>query len=226
MYSQSSLTALGCSRAQIISFSRLGLRERLFCCLKLGTLVQKKAAEMVSLVFAPQIYGGAVGLTLWIAVGGGFDALVVLVLTLTVVPLLFVLISVKRGEVDIFVSEREKRLKYYLLSLLSYLAGLAYTLWRGYALYATLCLSYALSAAALAAITTALKWKISVHTAGIAGPTTALVCALGPECAPLYLLLVPVAWARYELRAHTPSQLAAGALVAAAVTLAVFALGS
>lgn len=185
--------------------------------------MRRKVAELVSLVFAPQVYGGAAGVALWFSAGGGFDVPVVLALTLTVLPLLPILVSAKRGETDIFVSERERRWKFYLLSILSYALGLAYTAWRGYALYATLCLSYALSAAALAAITVAAKWKISVHAAGIAGPTTALVCALGPECAPLYLLLVPVAWARYELRAHTPGQLAAGALVAAAVTLAVFA---
>jgi len=184
--------------------------------------VRRRVAELVSLAFAPQIYGGAVGLTLWLSAGGSFDALAVLILTLTVLPLLSILVSVRKGEVDIFVSEREKRGKYYLLSLLSYLAGLAYTLWRGYALYATLCLSYTLSAATLAAVTVALKWKISVHTAGIAGPTTALVCALGPECSPLFLLLIPVAWARYELKAHTLGQLVAGAITAAAVTLVVF----
>jgi len=184
--------------------------------------VRRKAAELISLVFAPQIYGGAVGLMLWSSAGGSLDALAVLVLTLTVLPLLSILVSVRKGEVDIFVSEREKRGKYYLLSLLSYMLGIVYTLWRGYTLYAILCLSYALSAATLAAITVVLKWKISVHTAGIAGPTTALVCALGPECAPLFLLLIPVAWARHELKAHTPSQLAAGALTATVVTLAVF----
>jgi membrane-associated phospholipid phosphatase len=188
--------------------------------------VRRRVAEIVSLVFAPQVYGGIAGVAIWLGRGGGFDVPIVLALTLTVLPLLPIVISAKRGETDIFVSEREKRWKYYLLSILSYMLGLAYTAWRGYALYAALCLSYALSAAALAAITVALKWKISVHTAGIAGPTTALVRALGLECAPLFLLLAPVAWARYELKAHTPGQLVAGAIVAAAVTSAVFAIAA
>lgn len=186
--------------------------------------MRQRAAKLISLAFAPQVYGGAVGLAVWFKLGSGFDVPAVLALTLTVLPLLSILVFVRKGEVDIFVSEREKRWKYYLLSIFSYLVGLTYMLWRGYSVYATICLAYALSAGALAAITAAFRWKISVHTAGIAGPTTALVYALGPEYTPLFLLLVPVAWARYELKAHTIGQLAAGALVAAVVTFAVFKL--
>jgi len=55
--------------------------------------VRRKVAELVSLVFAPQVYGGAAGVALWFSAGGGFDVPVVLALTLTVLPLLPILVS-------------------------------------------------------------------------------------------------------------------------------------
>ena len=175
----------------------------------------------MSLLTAPQLYGGLASALVWLRVGlGGAEALAALLLSHTALPLAPILFDAARGEVDIFVSERGRRWKYYLLSLLAYALGLAYATWRGYRLYAALTLSYAATAAALAAVTVLCRWKVSAHTAGIAGPTTALVLVVGREAAALYLLLAPVAWARLELGAHTPAQLAAGAAIAVASTLA------
>lgn len=148
----------------------------------------------------------------------------VLILTQTALPLLPIIIDSGKQKVDIFVSNREKRWKYYLISILSYASGILYSLWRGYWIYAVLSLSYMLSSAGLAAVTVFARWKISVHAAGIAGPTTALVLVRGLETSPLYILLIPVAWARLELKAHDLRQLIAGALLAFSTTLVVFSL--
>ena len=177
-------------------------------------------ATLVSLALAPQIYGGLVAYALWLHFqAGGVEALLVLLLTQTILPLLPILIDTQRGKIDIFVTERVKRWKYYLLTLLSYMAGIAYVLERDLSMYVPFYASYTLIATVMAAIT--LRWKISVHTAGIAGPTTVLVYMLGLDKAFLYLLLIPVAWARHELRAHTAMQLLAGAIVAFVLTLVV-----
>ena len=177
-------------------------------------------ATLVSLALAPQIYGGLVAYALWHHFrAGSVEALAVLLLTQTVLPLLPILIDTLRGKVDIFVTERVKRWKYYLLTLLSYAVGTVYVLKRDLSVYVPFYASYALIATVMAVIT--LRWKISVHTAGIAGPTTVLVYMLGLDKAFLYLLLIPVAWARHELRAHTAMQLLAGAFVAFALTLLV-----
>jgi membrane-associated phospholipid phosphatase len=63
-----------------------------------------------------------------------------------------------------------------------------------------------------------LRWKISIHAAGIAGPTTGLIYGIGVWAAVFFTLLVPVGWARVRLKAHTPLQMLAGGLVTIAAT--------
>ena len=58
-----------------------------------------------------------------------------------------------------------------------------------------------------------LKWKISVHSMGVAGPTTALVFALGALGGLLGMMMLPVVWSRLYMRKHTPGQVAAGGLL-------------
>ena len=63
-----------------------------------------------------------------------------------------------------------------------------------------------------------LKWKISIHASGITGPFTALIYQLGSTMLPLLLLVIPVAWARVELKAHTIRQVTAGAILSSMLT--------
>lgn len=65
-------------------------------------------------------------------------------------------------------------------------------------------------------------WKISVHTAVMAGTVTILVLVGGPW-AVLAVPLVPlVAWSRVTTRAHTVAQVIAGAIMGAGVAYSVF----
>ena len=63
-----------------------------------------------------------------------------------------------------------------------------------------------------------LKWKISIHASGITGPFTALLYLLGGVVFPLLLVVIPVAWARVELKAHTVMQVAVGAVLSGVLT--------
>jgi membrane-associated phospholipid phosphatase len=63
-----------------------------------------------------------------------------------------------------------------------------------------------------------LKWKISIHASGITGPFTALLYLLGGVVFPLLLVVIPVAWARVELKAHTVMQVAVGAILSGVLT--------
>jgi len=62
-----------------------------------------------------------------------------------------------------------------------------------------------------------LYWKISLHTAFISAAATILTLAYGTKAAWVFLLLPLVAWARLELRLHTPAQVATGAVLAAGI---------
>ena len=62
------------------------------------------------------------------------------------------------------------------------------------------------------------KWKISIHASGIMSPFTALVYLLGGVMLPLLLVVIPVAWARVELKAHTKMQVTVGAILSGLLT--------
>jgi membrane-associated phospholipid phosphatase len=49
-------------------------------------------------------------------------------------------------------------------------------------------------------------------------PFTALVYLLGGVMLPLLLVVIPVAWARVELKAHTRLQVTAGAILSGLLT--------
>ena len=153
-----------------------------------------RVAHLVSLALSPQIYGGIIAIILWSNYRlGGYEALVMLILTQSILPLAPIVYDTWRGVTDIFISEREKRFRYFLFTLLSYIIGMAYLELRGYHEYVPLYVSYFLIGLVFAVIT--FKWKISVHAAGIAGPTTVAVLMLGALYASLYLLLLPVSGA-------------------------------
>lgn len=81
---------------------------------------------------------------------------------------------------------------------------------------AALMLTYTVNT--LAFLLLSVRWKPSVHASGVSGPATWVALALGPPGLLLYLLLVPVVWARLRLRAHTPGEVAVGALLTVALT--------
>jgi len=142
----------------------------------------------------------------------------------TFIPLLIIYLLSKRGFVsDLFVTHREERAKPFVGAVASYVVGsLALWLLRAPKIVTALMLCYAVNTVIMMLITR--RWKISVHASGIAGPTTVLIRGLGAWAIIFFAFLVPVGWARLRLRAHTPTQFLAGALVTIAATWAGLAI--
>lgn len=141
---------------------------------------------------------------------------------LSVVPTLTALHFHRKGVVDIEVSERKKRTPIYAVALGSQiLAAFVFYVLAAKLMY-VLSLAYIAVTAAILLIN--MKWKISAHTAGIAGPATALYMVFGDVALPAFLFLVPVFALRLKLKAHDAWQLIAGAIISAAVTYAVYVL--
>jgi membrane-associated phospholipid phosphatase len=67
-----------------------------------------------------------------------------------------------------------------------------------------------------------LFWKISPHPRTFPGALTFLVLAFGPSFALLYLLVLPIAWARVDLGGHSLAQAGTGALLGVVIAAAVF----
>lgn len=108
-------------------------------------------------------------------------------------------------------SERPAVMAFILSSLVIGLA--AQCIWHAPADLRALTAAMLATLLVLAAVTIALRWKVSVHAAVAAGSAVMLTEALGPWAA-LCLLAVPaVMWSRVQVEDHSVRQVWAGAAV-------------
>ncbi len=132
------------------------------------------------------------------------------------VPFLYVVWSVKRGQItDIHVRLREQRRQPLLITLIC--AGVGWlVLALGPAPTAMTRVATALSLQVVMIFLVTLRWKISVYTVAAAGGATLIWTLLGSAIP--FLLVVPlIAWSRIRLRHHTILQTLAGALLGSVV---------
>ncbi len=123
-----------------------------------------------------------------------------------------------KGSIDY--TERKGRWKMYLIALLSYLiASLIFFSLNIHPMF-LISLTYFFVAFAICIIN--FFWKISAHSAGVAGPITALIYVFGLSLLPLYLLVFLVIWCRRKMGIHNLEQLIAGAVVAIFITFLVY----
>lgn len=139
---------------------------------------------------------------------------------IAVAPIVMVLYSFKKGYVDLHVSEGERRPVFFLPAIVAYLSAATVFLFLNCEILYNLSMAYLSMSFTVLLVT--LFWKISIHMAALTGPITALILVFGATYAPLYLLALPLGWARTELEAHTVSQVVLGAAVGIAVTALVY----
>ena len=181
---------------------------------------KEKLASRISVLINPLLLTLATFIPLILKFGGAnkWDLFFVTTLFGSVLPLIGVLVLLKRGFMsDLFATERTERFVPFIASIISYFLG-ALVLFYIQAPSAIIALMacYIVNGIILVLITT--KWKISIHTSGVTSPVTALVYLLGSQLLPLFLIFLPVAWARLELKAHSKWQLTMGALVSGILT--------
>lgn len=179
------------------------------------------SASVISLIFNPAVTAAFTFLILLYPLQSIQTFLMLMATCVTfgtMIPLVMMLQLTKSGVISDFnVSERKQRTRPFLGAAASYFAGGGVLLlMRAPTIITALMLCYAGNTIIMLLIT--LRWKISIHASGVAGPTTALVYSLGVFAAVFYILLIPVGWARMRLRAHTPWQILAGASVTVIAT--------
>jgi len=177
-------------------------------------------AEIITHIFNPPLVAAPTFLYL-LFLESAPNSLVLALIALffaTLLPLSMVVMLSRRGIIpDIWASTRESRVIPFAGAILSYLIGAASLLLAGSpAAVASLMLCYVGNTVIMMLIS--LRWKISVHASGIAGPLTALAYLFGVIALPLFLLIVLVAWARLRLKAHTVPQVVLGALLTVLTT--------
>ena len=116
-----------------------------------------------------------------------------------VLPMIGIVVMMKMNLIsDFYATKKEERFIPFLTTIFSYLLGtITLIIVKAPSPITALMACYIINGIVLATIT--MKWKISIHASGITSPVTALVYLLGTRLLPLFLLLVPVVWARLEL---------------------------
>ena len=147
-------------------------------------------------------------------------------LALSVVPvLLAVLVLVQRRRMDgIFNNPRRQRFSVYVIAVAVGCFGFL-VLWLGGGPRLLRLTFIAGVIALLVFMTVNFYWKISLHTAFIAGTATIFTIVVGGYGALALVLLPAVGWSRWTLGQHTLAQVSAGAIGAAGIVTAVFAVG-
>lgn len=179
---------------------------------------RKTVAEWISMLLNAPLMASYAFIILALAKRSSLFFGFISVIFVSVIPLGLIYYLLKLGRIpDRYASDRESRLIPFAGAMLSYLVGtVTLFLTRAPAIMTALMFCYFSNTSTMMVIN--FRWKISIHASGITGPTTAMVYDLGPHVVPVFLLLVPVAWARLELKAHSLQQVLAGALLTIAIT--------
>jgi membrane-associated phospholipid phosphatase len=141
------------------------------------------------------------------------------------IPVLYVLWMVRRGSIsDLHMKVRQERLRPFMVSILCTLMAW-WTLWRmGAPPVLPMVAAFTLAQLSVMTIIT-LVWQISFHAMCITGAVVAAGVLFGPAPALVASPLIPlVGAARLRLRRHTLSQVVAGAVVGALITIVLFAV--
>ena len=137
--------------------------------------------------------------------------LILCIILMVVLPIVPIIYEAWRGNIDLDVSVRESRLRFFIFSILCYaLVFIVYVLLE--------CTIMSALAAAYFTVTTgvmlvSLRTKVSVHGAGVGGPGTALLIVYGWIALPVVLVWILVIISRTILRQHTLGQSIAGVIL-------------
>ncbi|HET7011138.1 MAG TPA: hypothetical protein VFI11_10215 [Anaerolineales bacterium] len=142
---------------------------------------------------------------------------------LTVVPAMSLFFYIPRRNEPWASTERRQRVMSFVFMAVSYPVGFAVLkVIRAPQVFEAVLLTYVV--VVLGLILVNLFFKASGHAAGVAGPVSALIYLYGLIATPLIALIPLTMWARVRARGHTLSQTIVGALLSAAITVAVLVL--
>lgn len=189
-------------------------------------MVEQKQLERASLILSVPVINFFVLLAFvyYLPIGtlNQFYAFLIGLALVVIIPVLPILHASRKGWIDLEIQDKDERGGFITMALFSYAtAALVFYVTSAHAL-TVMSASYA--AISFAYLIINYFWKISIHTAGTAGPATALLWAFGPLAAPLYLLTIAVIWIRLQLEAHTLVQAFAGAVLSIILTATVFTI--
>lgn len=143
----------------------------------------------------------------------------------TTLPSIAILALLRLGLIsDLNITDRKERPLPYVLMIACYLMGTEVAHLAGVPHRSVLVLFAGALSLIGAAFVNQRYFKISIHTLSVALLVVAVTVAFGPATLPVFALLAGVWWARVTLRAHSPHEATAGALLGLAIGVVVFTL--
>jgi len=192
------------------------------------TEARKRIANLTSNILNPFLVSLVIILVLsFESASGTIDALKwsLVLAAIGILPVFSTIIySVRKSRLDsMFPSIRQQRTRFYLLS--SVCAAVGYAVLHYFKAPLMLLAAFATGLSAVVVFMGInLWWKISLHTAFVAALVTVLILLYG-WIAAISIVLVPlIAWARIELKQHSPAQVIVGALLIASIVVTAFHL--
>jgi len=190
------------------------------------TETSHKLAILVSKFISPPIFAimATVAFSLWSPIGLGLLqpswSILICFSLFAFFPFLPVFYFYKKNIVDLDISKREMRTPFFVMAAIFYSVAAAIFFITNTEIMFLLALSYAFVTIILLLVNRV--WKVSVHSAGVTGPTFALIFVFGLMALPLSLLIVLVSWSRIKLKKHTFTQTFVGSLIPIVVGLTLY----
>ena len=188
---------------------------------------QVKAARVISRLTPAPLFDLYVAIIIALSspVGLGpylnpLSVVLICLLFMVILPISPIVFEAWRGKVDLDVSEQSMRSKFFLWAVVFYVVAFDIYWLASCTVMAVLAASYITVTIGIMIST---KWsKVSVHTAGVGGPGTAMFFIYGLYALPVILVWSVVIWSRLVLQQHTMKQVIAGLLLAIVITAATY----
>lgn len=136
------------------------------------------------------------------------SSILICLVVMVILPISPIVYEAWKGNVDLDVSERESRTKFFLFSMICDIIAFSLYSYLGCHIMSTLAAAY--FSVTLGVLLVSLKSKISVHGAGVGGPGAALIYVYGPLALVVGIIWILVIYSRVSLKQHTLEQSVAG----------------
>ncbi len=144
------------------------------------------------------------------------SSILICLVIMVILPIVPIVYEAWKGNVDLDVSARESRTKFFIFSMICDVLAFSAYASLGCLIMSTLAAAY--FSVTLGVTLVSLKWKISIHGAGVGGPGAALIYVYGPVALLVSTIWILVIWARITLKQHTLEQSVAGVILAVIIS--------
>ena len=144
------------------------------------------------------------------------SSILICLVVMVILPITPIVYEAWKGNVDLDVSERESRTKFFAFSMMCDVIAFVVFGYLGCHIMSTLAAAY--FSVTTGVLLVSLRSKISVHGAGVGGPGAALIYVYGPLAFAVVVVWALVVYSRVTLKQHNLQQSIAGVVLAVIIS--------